>query len=181
MGCRRLAWRLSPRLRLAEGDLPPVKRYARTFDGANGKPLFAILLHDVGSAGMSREELAKLPFPVSFVIDPLATDAKAANAVYRAAGQEVLTLANGIPQGATAEDLETTFQTLTSILPESVAMIDEDIGGFQDQRPLAGLVLPIIKGEGRGLVTYDRGLNAADQIAQREGVPAAVIFRRLDG
>ncbi|MEO8243749.1 MAG: divergent polysaccharide deacetylase family protein [bacterium] len=166
---------------VAEADLPPVQRFARNFDGANGKPLFAILLHDVGSAGMDRAELAKLPFPVSFVIDPLATDAKAANEVYRAAGQEVVTLANGIPPGATAEDLETTFQTLSSILPESVAVIDEDIGGFQDQRPLAGLVLPVIKGEGRGLVTYDRGLNAADQIAQREGVPAAVIFRRLDG
>jgi hypothetical protein len=93
----------------------------------------------------------------------------------------VLTLANGIPPGATAADLETTFQTLSDILPESVAVIDQDIGGFQDQRPLATLALPVIKGEGRGLVTYDRGLNAADQIARREGVPSTVIFRRLDG
>jgi len=30
-------------------------------------------------------------------------------------------------------------------------------------------------------VTYDRGLNAADQIARRDGIPSAVIFRRLDG
>jgi uncharacterized protein len=92
-----------------------------------------------------------------------------------------LTLANGIPPGAEASDLEQTFATLSSILPESVALVDQDLGGFQDQRPLATLVLPVIKGEGRGLVTYDRGLNAADQIARREGVPAAVIFRRLDG
>jgi hypothetical protein len=162
-----------------EADVPPVRRYARAFE-PEGKPLFVILLHDVGSAGMDRVELAKLPFPVSFVVDPLATDAREASAAYRAAGQEVLTLANGIPAGATAVDLETTFGTLTSILPESVAVIDQDIGGFQDQRPLATLVLPVIKGEGRGLVTYDRGLNAADQIARREGVPAAVIFRRLD-
>jgi len=163
-----------------EEQAPPVRRYARDF-APEGKPLFVILLHDVGSAGMSREELAKLPFPVSFVVDPLATDAKDASATYRAAGQEVLTLANGIPDGATAMDLETTFGTLTQILPESVAVIDQDIGGFQDKRPLATLVLPVILGEGRGLVTYDRGLNAADQIARREGVPAAVIFRRLDG
>ena len=57
-----------------------------------------------------------------------------------------------------AADLETTFQTLSSILPESVAVIDQDIGGFQDLRPMATLALPVIKGEGRGLVTYDRGL-----------------------
>lgn len=163
-----------------QAEVPPVRRYAREF-AAEGKPLFVILLHDVGAAGMAREDLAKLPFPVSFVVDPLATDAKAAAATYRAGGQEVLTLANGIPEGATATDLETTFATLTQILPESVAVIDLDADGFQDQRPLAGLVLPVIKGQGRGLVTYDRGLNAADQIARREGVPAAVIFRRLDG
>ena len=158
----------------------PMLQFAREFENTAAKPLFVILLQDVGAAGMSREELAKLPFPVSFVIDPLATDAREANAAYRAAGQEVLTLANGIPTGATAEDLETTFQTLSNILPESVAIIDQHIGGFQDQRPLATLVLPVIKGEGRGLVTYDRGLNAADQIARRDGVPDAVIFRRLD-
>ena len=161
-------------------DLPPIQRYARGFAN-EGKPLFVILLHDVGAAGMARAELAKLPFAVSFVIDPLAVDASEASAAYRAAGQEVLTLANGIPQGAAASDLETTFATLSSILPESVALVDQDLGGFQDQRPLATLVLPVIKGEGRGLVTYDRGLNAADQIAQRDGVPHAVIFRRLDG
>ena len=161
-------------------EASPVKRFARDFV-ATGKPLFVILLHDVGAAGVARAELARLPFPVSFVVDPLATDARQASDAYRAAGQEVLTLANGIPQGATAADLETTFGTLTRVLPESVAVIDQDVGGFQDQRPLATLVLPVIKGEGRGVVTYDRGLNAADQIARREGVPAAVIFRRLDG
>ena len=160
-------------------DAPPIVQFARDFT-PEGKPLFVILLYDVGSAGMARADLAKLPFAVSFVVDPLATDAKAASEVFRAAGQEVLTLANGIPPGAQASDLETTFATLSSILPQSVAVMDQDVGGFQDQRPLATLVLPVIKGEGRGLVTYDRGLNAADQIARREGVPAAVVFRRLD-
>ena len=162
-------------------ELNPVQQFARPFQNPSNKPLFVILLQDVGAAGMSREALAQLPFPVSFVIDPLATDARAASLAYRAAGQEVLTLANGIPPGATAADLETTFQTLSSILPESVAVVDQAVGGFQDERALSTLVLPVIKGEARGLVTYDRGLNAADQIARRDGVQNAVIFRRLDG
>ncbi|MEO6298484.1 MAG: divergent polysaccharide deacetylase family protein, partial [Paracoccaceae bacterium] len=170
-----------PKVEVAVDDERPVVQFARSFDGAAGKPLFVILLHDVGSAGMSRNELATLPFPVSFVIDPLATDATAASAAYRSAGQEVVTLANGIPAGAEASDLAETFQTLAGILPESVAVIDQDLGGFQDNRPMASMVLPILQDEGRGLVTYDRGLNAADQIARRDGVPAAVIFRRLDG
>lgn len=164
---------------LAE-ELPPVERFARGFV-PEGKPLFAILLRDVGPGGVARKELAALPFAVSFVIDPLAPDAAEAAAVYRGAGQEVVMLANGLPLGASAGDVETTFGALARVLPEAVALIDQDLGGFQDHRPLATLVLPVIAGQGRGLVTYDRGLNAADQIARRAGVPAAVIFRRLDG
>jgi polysaccharide deacetylase 2 family uncharacterized protein YibQ len=164
----------------AAADQPFVK-YARSFAADGGKPLFVILLHDVGAAGMSREDLAKLPFPVTFVVDPLATDAKEAAKAYRDAGQEVLMLANGIPKGAMASDLAQTFQTLQDILPETVGVIDQATAGFQDNRALASLVLPVIADQGRGLVTYDRGLNAADQIARRDGVPAAVIFRRLDG
>lgn len=163
------------------GEDQPLRKYARRFDGAQGKPLFAILLQDIGAAGMDRAELAKLPFPVTFVVDPLAQDAREAEDIYRAAGQEVLMLANGIPTGATASDVEQTFQTLQDILPETVGVIDEATLGFQDNRALSGLVLPVIADQGRGLVTYDRGLNAADQIARRDGLPAAVIFRKLDG
>ena len=159
----------------------PIAKFARRFEAVQGKPLFAILLKDVGGAGMSRAELAKLPFPVSFVVDPLATDAKVAAETYRKAGQEVLMLANGLPAGANAGDVAETFQTLQAIVPEAVGVIDEDTLGFQDNRALASLVLPVIADQGRGIVTYDRGLNAADQIARRDGLPAAVVFRRLDG
>ena len=159
----------------------PIAKFARTFDAPAGKPRFVILLQDVGAAGMARAELAKLPFPVSFVIDPLASDAKAAAQTYRDAGQEVLILANGLPPGATAGDVAQTFQSLAGIVPEAVGVVDEATLGFQDNRALASLVLPVIADQGRGLLTYDRGLNAADQIARRDGLPAAVIFRRLDG
>ncbi|MDP1578378.1 MAG: divergent polysaccharide deacetylase family protein, partial [Cypionkella sp.] len=61
------------------------------------------------------------------------------------------------------------------------AVMDIGAAGFQDNRPLATMVVPIIKDQGRGLVTFDAGLNAADQVARREDVAAAVIFRDLDG
>ena len=117
---------------------------------------------------------------MTFVIDPLAANAAEAAATYRAAGHEVVMLASGIPEGATASDLEQTFQTLASALPEAVAVIDLPAGGFQDDRQRAAQVVPILKAQGRGLLTYERGLNAADQVARREDVPAALIFRQLD-
>ncbi|MES2434358.1 MAG: divergent polysaccharide deacetylase family protein [Pseudomonadota bacterium] len=162
-------------------DTRPIAQYAAEFSNDLGKPLFAVLLVDSGAADLDRAKLAALPFPVSFVIDPLDPSAAAAEATYRAAGKEVVMLAAGIPAGATAGDLEQTFQANAGVLPESVAVMDIGAAGFQDNRPLATMVVPILKDQGRGLVTFDAGLNAADQVARREDVAAAVIFRDLDG
>ncbi len=162
-------------------EASPLVKFAQDFDGSNGKPLFAILLVDDGSVDLDRAALAKIPLPVSFVIDPLAPNAKAAAAIYRAAGHEILMLASGIPQGATAGDLEQTFQAHAGVLPESVAVLDLSQNGFQDNQPLASMVVPVLGAQGRGLITFDRGLNAADQVARRTLVPSATIFRVLDG
>lgn len=160
---------------------PPVQAFAREFDNPAGKPLFSILLIDTGGPDLDREALAALPFPVSFVIDPLAPDAATAAAIYRKAGQEVLMLATGIPQGATASDLEVTFAAHARALPEAVGLVDLPEAGFQGDRTLSAQVATLVADQGRGMVTHDRGLNAADQVARRQGLPAAVIFRRLDG
>ncbi|MCW1919882.1 divergent polysaccharide deacetylase family protein [Rhodobacter sp. KR11] len=162
-------------------DTSPLRAFARPFDGAEGKPLFVILLRDVGDQGLPRDQLAQLPFPVSVVIDPLAPGAAEAARAWRAAGQEVVMLANGLPQGATAADVAQSFQAMGAILPEAVAVLDPPEAGFQSDRALATLVLSEIAAEGRGLLTWDRGLNAADQIARRDGLPAALIYRELDG
>jgi uncharacterized protein len=161
-------------------DTRPIIAFARSFTNDTDKPAFAIVLRDTGAVDVDREKLAALPFPISFVIDPAAPNAKEAAAIYRAAGQEVVMLATGIPQGATAADLEQTFQANAAVLPEAVAVMDVGEGGFQDNRPLASLVVPVIGAQGRGVLTFDQGLNAADQVARRNGVPAAVIFRDLD-
>ncbi len=158
----------------------PIKAYARDFTAEAGKPKFAILLADIGAAGMARADLAKLPFAVTFVIDPAAPDAAEAVRAYRAAGQEVMILASGLPEGATAADLEQSFQALGQELPETVAYLDAAAGGLQENRLLATQAIPILKAQGRGIVTYDRGLGAADQVAQREGLAHATIFREMD-
>ncbi|PLL13685.1 hypothetical protein C0V75_06190 [Tabrizicola sp. TH137] len=165
---------------IAEQGTTPLELFARAFDNPEGKPLFALLLIDEGADPALRAELAELPFPVTFVLDPLKPETAAAARVYRDAGQEVAMLATGLPAGATAADMEQSFQALDLALPEAVAVVDAPLGGFQDDLVLARQAVPIVAAQGRGLVTYDRGLNPADQVARREGVPAAVIFRVLD-
>lgn len=165
---------------VAEEDIPPLQRYARPFDNAAQKPLFAILLVDDGRDGVNRADLAALDMPLSIVIDPLSDGAAERAAIWRAGGQEVVMAGSGIPQGAGPGDLEQSFQVLATRLPEAVAVIDADGTAFQNDRPLAGQVVPVLAEQGRGLVTFDQGLNAADQVARRAGLPAATIFRRID-
>ncbi|ACM00165.1 divergent polysaccharide deacteylase family protein [Cereibacter sphaeroides] len=164
----------------AEEEEPPLRRYAQPFENPGRKPLFSILLQDTGGPLLDREALAALPFPVTFVIDPQAPDAATAAGIYRAAGHEVLMLASGLPEGARPADAEVTLESAAAALPEAVGLIDLPAGGFQEARPLSTQVVEILAAQGRGLVTHDHGLNAADQVARREGLPAAVVFRRLD-
>lgn len=159
---------------------PAWQRFAAPFEGAAGKPLYAVILMDDGGKELDRAALAALPLPVSIALDPIAPGAAEAAARYRAAGKEVLMLATAIPQGATAQDLAVTFEAHARTLSEAVAVLDPGVNGFQNNRPLATEAVPIIKDQGRGLITWAEGLNAGDQVARREGVPSAVIFRRLD-
>jgi polysaccharide deacetylase 2 family uncharacterized protein YibQ len=166
---------------IVPGEGAPIDRFARPFANPEGKPRLAIVLIDTGGPTLDRTSLAALPFPVTFALDPMAPEATLAATIYRGAGQEVVMLATGIPAGATAADLEVTFGAQAQTLPEAVAVLDPPEGGFQGNRAMATLAVPVIAGQGRGVLSWDRGLNAADQVAQREGVRAATIFRRLDG
>jgi hypothetical protein len=162
------------------GNLPPLQRFARVFENPSAKPLFAILLLDPGGPEVRRAELAALPLPLSFVVDPMQPGAAEAAAIYRAAGQEVVMLATAIPRGAKAADLEQSFAAVAKILPEAVGLIDTADATFQDNRGLSAEVVTHLDSQGLGLVTFDRGLNAADQVARREGLPSAIVFRSLD-
>ena len=164
-----------------EAEQPPLQKYARPFENPDAKPLFSIILIDTGEADLDRAALAAMPFAVTFALDPMAPSAGVASAIYRSAGQEVIMVATGIPAGATAADLEVTFASNATALPEAVAVIDTEFGAFQGDRPMATQVVPILKAQGRGLISWDRGLNAADQVARREGLASGMVFRKLDG
>jgi len=159
----------------------PLQKFAAQFDNFGTKPLFAVILRDTGAPDLDRATLAALPFPVTFAIDPEAENATEAMAIYRAAGKEVVMLTAGLPDGATAQDLEQSFQTYDTILPETVAVMGPAKGGFQDSAVLSKLIVPVIAGQGRGLITFDRGLNSAAQNAQRQGLVSATVFRQVDG
>lgn len=159
--------------------LPPIQRFARAFENPEQKPLFSVLLEDNG-ADVDRAALAALDLPLTVVIDPLAAGAAERAAIWRANGQEVVMALSGLPEGATPTDVEQSLQALSDRLPEAVAVMDPQGTLFQSDRQLSSQIIAILARQGRGLVTFDQGLNAADQVARREGLAATMIFRRID-
>ena len=162
------------------GDMPAIERYAVAVDNPDGLPLVGVVLTDPASGGVSAEELAAITQPVTVAIDPTRADAAERAAALRAAGLEIAILVPELPAGATASDMEVSYQVFTRALPDAVAIIGAPDAPFQSDRRAAQHVVALLGSDGRGLITYDRGLNPARQAAESKDVPNAVIYRQLD-
>ena len=156
-------------------DQGALEAYAMPFENPDAKPMLSVVLIDDPDSPLSAEALVNLPFPLSFAIDATREDASEVAARYRDAGFEVMLLTN-LPNGASASDVEVSFEAYINAVPEAVAVLDRDATAVEAQQ-IAG----ILSDRGFGLVTPSKGLNSAQKAAQREGVPAALIYRELDG
>jgi polysaccharide deacetylase 2 family uncharacterized protein YibQ len=158
---------------------PPLVREAGAFTPVDGRPPFAIILIDLADPDTDTAAIAALPFPVTIAIDPLSPGAAARAATYRTAGKEVLMLLTALPEGATAADIEQNLAVMAETLPQATGAMDGPAARVQNDLQAAGQLVPILAAQGRGLVTWDVGLDAAAQVARREGLPVATIFRNL--
>jgi hypothetical protein len=163
----------------AAPDLPPLKAYAAEFDNPEDQPLMSIVLIDDGSSPIGFEALASFPYPLSFAIDAEWPGATEAAAKYRAAGFEVLAMAD-LPAGATASGAEVAMQAYLNAVPEAVAILEGTETGLQSSREAAEQLAPILLESGHGLVMHPKGLNTAQKLLSREGVNAASVFRDFD-
>ncbi|MCE8008039.1 polysaccharide deacteylase family 2 protein [Aestuariivita sp.] len=160
-------------------DLPPLERFAASFENPEGKPLMGIVLLDVeGSIGA--EALASFPYPLSFAVDPQDPDAAEKMARHRAAGFEVLALVD-LPSDGAAQDAETALEAGLSTLDQVIGVMEGPGSGIQGNRALSDQVTAILRDGGFGLITQNAGLNTVQQLAARDGVPSAFVFRDFDG
>jgi polysaccharide deacetylase 2 family uncharacterized protein YibQ len=143
------------------------------------KPLMSIVLIDDGSMSAAAAALAGLSFPVTIALDPLQENAAALMTRYRNNGFEVAVLAK-LPEGVVPSDVEITFESVFSTLPETIAVLDIGNGGLQADRAVTDQVMNILASQGRGFVTVSQGLNMAVRAAEQAGVPAAVVYTDLD-
>lgn len=164
----------------AEEDQPPLVQYAAPFSNPENKPLMAIVLIDDGSSPISFEALADFPYPISYAVDADWPGAAEAAEKYRAAGLEVLAMAD-LPPGAGASDAEVAMQSYLSAVPEAVAVMEGTESGLQASREATEQLIPILQDSGHGLVLFPNGLDTAQKLIAREGVPVVSVFRDFDG
>jgi hypothetical protein len=157
-----------------------LRDHAAPFDATEDRPLMAVILIDDPEGGLAPDMLTRFTFPVAFALDPLAPDAPARAAAYRAAGFEVVILADILPEGATPADAEVALAAAQALMPQAVAVLDTPDSRIQGDRPILDATVAALAETGHGLVAFPRGLNAAEQSAARADVPAATVFRLLD-
>ena len=161
-------------------DAPALQRFAAAFENPDGKPtLTVVLLDDTGSAN-APDLIRLLPFPATIVVDSDAPNAIARMTAFRDVGAEVAFRAQ-FPTGALPSDVEVTLQSALEAVPEAVAFVDAGGTGLQSSRDVTNQTIEAMAEGGRGLVLLPKGLNSALRTATAEGVPAAAIYRDLDG
>lgn len=158
----------------------PLVRFSAAVTVPDGVPRMAVVLVDDGSGPLGPSGLKAFPFPVSFAISPSHPDAVAAAQGYRDLGFEVLVLGD-MPEGAQAADVEVTMEGLIRAIPEAVAVLEDPDGSLQDSREVSSQVAAFLRDSGHGLIAQPKGLNTAQKLALKDGVPSVTLFRDFDG
>ncbi|MCV2864679.1 divergent polysaccharide deacetylase family protein [Albidovulum sediminicola] len=168
---------------LEDEGLPALMRYAAPFDLTGVGPTVSIVLLDPGEGrdGVDAAEIEALPFPATIGFDPNSSESRDRARKFRAAGFElVAVVGNGLQRGMTAKDVEVAVEALLTPLPETVAVVPAPDALFQIDREVVKHLAFALKDDGRGLITYARGLNVAGQAAGQAGVPHASVDRVVD-
>lgn len=164
----------------ADEEQTPLQRNALPFEDAENRPRLSIILMDRGDSAVPVEALSEFPYPLTFAVDANRAGAAEAAARYKAAGFEVMVLVD-MDGAATAQDAETALEFALSAVPDATAVMEGDAGGFQSSKEVSDQVAAILRERGYGLVMRPNGLNTAQKLAARAGVPSATIFRDFDG
>lgn len=159
---------------------PAIERFAVDIDNTDGKPLMSIVLIDDGTSPIGPDAVLDFPYPISMAIDASWPGALQRARAYRAAGFEVLAIAD-LPDGASAADTEVAMQTFLNAVPEAVAVMEAPGDALQANRVASEQMATILLETGHGLVMFPDGLDTAQKLVAKAGVPSATVFRDFDG
>ena len=151
---------------------------AVAFEAMPGKPVLALVLRDIGGGGVDVSAWSEVDIPITFAVDPSREDAAETAQAYRNAGHEVVLLATGLPQGATAQDLEVNLAKYLADVPGAVALMPDITSQKPFSQPLIRQLVSIASQSGHGVVVDGTGLGGGQGL--RDDVPLARVSRIFD-
>lgn len=157
---------------------PAARRHAAEFSPEPGASLLGLVLIDAPEAEAA---LSALAFKVTVALDPSDPDAPRRARAYRAAGHEIALLASGLPRLATAADVLVTLNAWTADFPEIIGVMDVPVNGIGAQRGLAQELAAMLAPDGYGAIALRGGADAYLSAARDAGLPAAAVYRQIDG
>ncbi|OIQ42537.1 MAG: hypothetical protein BM558_11075 [Roseobacter sp. MedPE-SW] len=169
----------APAAEVTSEEGAPFEINAEEFAAPDDRPLMSIVLID-DAVAIGAEALEGFPYPLTFAISPQDPKAAEKTQARRAAGFEVLMLAD-LPREATPQDAETAMAVWMQQMPQAVGILEGVETGFQGNRALADQMVAVMQATGYGMVTQNSGLNTVQKLALRDGMPSGVVFRDFDG
>lgn len=157
----------------------PVEANAEQFENVGEKPEMAIVLIDTGEAEFDMDALESFPYPLSIAVSTLDPNVAEKAADYRARGFEVLAMVD-MPKDASASDVEQALQAHLSVSDAFVGVMEGLEDGLQGSKEISDQVTEALLGSGHGLLMFSNGLNTAQKLAAKDGVPSASVFRDFD-
>ncbi len=157
----------------------PVTDNAQPFENFDRKPVMSIVLLDLAEEDVNMDLLSGLPFPLTIAVSTLDPDVEAKAQDYRDRGYEVLAMID-LPAEASPSDVEVAMAAHLSVSENFVGVIEGVNEGLQGSRAVSDQVTAVLNEEGFGLLMFPKGLNTAQKLAAKEGVPSATVFRDFD-
>lgn len=161
-------------------DAPALLRFAAPFENPEGLPVIGLVLIDDGTLTDGPVQILESGLVATVAVSPLMDDATLWAEAYREAGSEVA-MQMPLPDGATPMDAEVSLAAAFEILPETGLFYSDGDGVLRNDRFVAAQVMQILSSEGRGFVTFQRGLGSLVREAERSGVSVITALRDIDG
>lgn len=86
-----------------------------------------------------------------------------------------------LPENATPADTEVALEGALGAVPEAIGVLEGPDLGLHQSREIGTQAAQFLRDTGHGLLLMANGLNTAEALARREGVPALTVFRDFDG
>ncbi|SOH93617.1 Uncharacterized conserved protein YibQ, putative polysaccharide deacetylase 2 family [Monaibacterium marinum] len=163
----------------------PRRIYAADFEVTTDQPLISVILVDSGAEAFPQATIDALSLPLTIAIPADARDAVERSAAFRRAGFEVLAMIPAdiaVQMGSmTEQQITETLAGVFAAVPEAVGVIDAEGGAMSSSSTVTRTALEYLALTGHVIVTQaGQGFNQSDRLAAAEGVPSAMVERRLN-